>query len=84
MRHSIRSLRHSSWSPFLVPLALPLVLLVPGVGGGADEAQDAREGQEVILEETVPPTTETLDLYFPSTGLQFESQDDEAADERHS
>jgi hypothetical protein len=45
-------MRHSSWTLFLVPLALPLVLLLPGALKNEDPAGPvARAGYEQFREE---------------------------------
>lgn len=46
-------MRHSSWTPFLVPLALPLVLLcIPGAGAPVDtEAPEVQPASEYVAPE---------------------------------
>ena len=46
-------MRHSSWTPFLVPLALPLVLLcIPGAGKPEDaEAPEEQPTSEYVADD---------------------------------
>ena len=55
MRHATRPTRHSSWSLFLVPLVLPLVLVViPGARGPVGSRTGALEVLRATEETAVP------------------------------
>ncbi len=61
MRHSPRTMRHSSWSLFMVPLALPLVLVcVPGARGPVGGTEGAPTVQEMTLEGVTPAPQDIL------------------------
>mgnify|MGYP007065673923 CR=1 FL=1 len=82
MRNPIRRLRHSSWSPFLVPLALPLMLFVPGVKGQTDEAQGARAAQEVQLDDVELTAPDEAPVQFQSSLDPSDLQDTEGEEGR--
>ncbi len=59
MRHFLRTLRHSSLSLFLVPLAMPLVMVVTqGTRGPVDAEKEAAQVQEVIQDTRNPAPTD--------------------------
>jgi len=55
-------MRHSSWTLFLVPLALPLVFLCfPGASKPSHPAASvAAEGQELIIDQTPLAQSQTV------------------------
>jgi hypothetical protein len=65
-------------SLYLVPLVLPVLLLcAPGARRQGDQAEGAREVQEVILEDVIVPAPELSTLQFP-TEIQPDSRDFDA------
>ena len=82
MRNPIRHLRHSCWSPFLVPLALPLFLLVPGTRSPAPEAQGVQAVQEISVDQTETPASEDPSIQFQSSQAPSGLQHTEATEGR--